>query len=177
MNELCRFHFSGRESQRFWRQEREHSIGVPVWVRKLEIGFLWVSKLPLGHSEPLESRGLASSSLARRKEWRHMYVCVYVCLVSAGICVSLCVYACLYMYEFMSMCLCCVCENVKCGCVCILRVSVCMYVCLGVCVSSSMQVNGCMMCVMSQGSLTAEDIFRLLKSLTGSRMWYVVGLR
>lgn len=87
MNELCRFHFSGRESQRFWRQEREHSIGVPVWVRKLEIGFLWVSKLPLGHSKPLESRGLASSSLARRKEWRHMYVfgecrnmCKFVCI-------------------------------------------------------------------------------------------------
>lgn len=70
-----------------------------------------------------------------------------------------------------------VCENVMCGCVCILRVSVCMYVCLGVCVSSSMQVNRCIMRVVSWGSLAAEDIFRLLKSLTGSRMWYVVGLR
>lgn len=45
-------------------------------------------------------------------------------LVSVGICVSLCVYACLYMYEFMSICLLRVCENVMCGCVCTLRVSV-----------------------------------------------------
>ena len=58
-----------------------------------------------------------------------MYVCVYVCLVSVGICVSLYMYACLYMYEFMSMCLCCMYVRmfVMCGCVYILSMSVCMY--------------------------------------------------
>ena len=53
----------------------------------------------------------------------HVCMCTRV-LVSVGICVSLCVYACLYMYEFMSICLLRVCENVMCGCVCTLRVSV-----------------------------------------------------
>lgn len=93
---LCRFCFHGwAQVLEILQQEEEYSKGIPVWTRKLEMGFLWVSLLFLNI---IGLWNLKDWALDPKKEYSGMYA--QVCCLSVRVCICLCVKP---VYKCMSL--------------------------------------------------------------------------